>query len=83
MTRKPKMLKTDDVRSGLVSAAAGAEQVNEDDAKIRAAAEKRHAAVQADLDELRSRVDADPDAAAHYQKLIAERGRLNIVLAGQ
>lgn len=52
------------------------------DAKIRQAAERRLAKVQADLDRLRPRVHLDPAAANEYQDLAAELPHLRRVLSG-
>ncbi len=58
------------------------QQADAADKAIRAAAESRLRAVNADLDRLRARSITDDEAGDEYQTLVGERGQLMAVLAG-
>ncbi|HEY0206510.1 MAG TPA: hypothetical protein VGC15_20450 [Acetobacteraceae bacterium] len=61
--------------SGLSARTADAER------RILTAAQDRHAAVLADMDRLRPRVNTDPKAADAYQDLVLEAGQLARVIS--
>lgn len=61
--------------SGLAANTASVER------RILESAEERAAAVTADMDKLRPRVQSDPAAGGQYEQLVAEYGRLQIVMA--
>jgi hypothetical protein len=75
------MMNTDDVRAGLIKGAAAAQRIDADGEAIRTQAMARHDAIQARLKVLMPKVNFDAAAADEYQALIAERGRLELVLA--
>lgn len=57
------------------------QKTEETERRILAAAEDRLAAVSADLEKLRPRVNLDQAAADQYRELTLERGKLSTVIA--
>lgn len=72
----------DSLRRDLVSGAAAATRVEQSAGEIQRAAEHRRDAVQNRIAELLPLVNRSTGAAQEYQQLIAERGQLDLVLAG-
>jgi len=70
------------LRRDLADGAAASQRADSSAEQIRAAAAQRRAVVQQRIDELVPLVQRSPSAADEYQALVAERGRLDIVLAG-
>ena len=68
-------------RSRLAHLQGLAETTAETERRILSAATERRETMGADIGKLRRRVDLDPSAADRYQELIAERGRLDTVIA--
>jgi hypothetical protein len=75
-------MNADELRKELAAGAKVSAHVAAGDAKILDAARERHAVVQARLDELRPKAVADGAAGEEYSSLVAERGRLDLVLGG-
>lgn len=71
----------DSLRRDLANGAAAEAGVHRAASEIRRAAEERRATVQNRIGELVPLVNRSPGAADEYQRLIAERGQLDIVLA--
>ena len=72
----------DSLRSDLAGLGADAVKTEQSADQIKYGARVRREEVNARLVELRSKVITDDGAADEYQALIAERGQLDIVLAG-
>lgn len=68
------------LRRNLADGAAAGARAARSSHEIVQAAEDRHAAVSARLDELRPLAQTDAKAADEYGSLIGERGQLNLVL---
>lgn len=77
MTVTPDMLKRH-----LADGAALTQSVQRSSEAIQQAARERREVVAAKLAELTPRVHTDKAAADEYEAMIAERGRLDLVLAG-
>lgn len=72
----------ENVRAGLSDLAGLAGKTESAERKILAAAEKRLAAVQAELERARPGVEASPEKAQdRYLELVKERGQLELVIS--
>jgi hypothetical protein len=71
----------DDIRGRLADLSAMAAQQQADNDRLADAAADRMRAVNEELGELRPRVNTDRMAADQYQRLIMERGQLQLTLA--
>lgn len=71
---------TDPLRRNLADLSASKSAIARQNNEIIKAAEDRHGAVLARLDELRPKVHTDQSAADEYGALVEERGQLEIVM---
>lgn len=72
----------DSLRRDLANGAAAETRADQSAGEIHKSAQERRQAVQARIAELVPLAQRSEGAAAEYQSLIAERGQLDLVLAG-
>jgi hypothetical protein len=81
MTSATRQKSPDEIRRFLGGLASIRQRTQNVDLKIAEAARVRRAFVEGRLNELRPKTMTDAEAAAEYQALVEERGRLDLVLA--